>query len=164
MNVEQLSARLRDRYVIERELGRGGMGTVYLARDVKLDRPVALKVLPAEFAAMASLRDRFLRETKTAASFSHPNIVPVYSVEEGDDLLAFAMAYVEGESLADRVKRAGPLTVRDIVRVLQDVGYALAYAHGRGVVHRDIKPDNIMIRSEERRVGKECRSRWSPYH
>ncbi|HEY6219649.1 MAG TPA: serine/threonine-protein kinase, partial [Gemmatimonadaceae bacterium] len=151
MNVEQLSARLRDRYVIERELGRGGMGTVYLARDVKLDRPVALKVLPAEFAAMAGLRDRFLRETKTAASFSHPNIVPVYSVEEGDDLLAFAMAYVEGESLADRVKRAGPLTVRDIVRVLQDVGYALAYAHGRGVVHRDIKPDNIMI---ERATGR----------
>src|ERR1043166_8501313 len=151
MNVEQLSARLRDRYGIERELGRGGMGTVYLARDVKLARPVALKVLPAEFAAMASLRDRFLRETKTAASFSHPNIVPVYSVEEGDDLLAFAMAYVEGESLADRVKRVGPLTVRDIVRVLQDVGYALAYAHGRGVVHRDIKPDNIMI---ERATGR----------
>jgi serine/threonine-protein kinase len=151
MNLEQLSARLRDRYAIEHELGRGGMGTVYLARDLKLDRPVALKVLPEEFAAMASLRDRFLRETKTAASFSHPNIVPVYSVEEGDDLLAFAMAYVEGESLADRVKRAGPLTVRDIVRVLQDVGYALAYAHGRGVVHRDIKPDNIMI---ERATGR----------
>src|ERR1043165_8249592 len=99
MNLEQLSARLRDRCAIEHELGRGGMGHVYLARDLKLDRPVALKVLPEEFAAMASLRDRFLRETKTAASFSHPNIVPVYSVEEGDGLLAFAMAYVEGESL-----------------------------------------------------------------
>lgn len=149
--IDQVSARLRDRYVIDREIGRGGMGTVYLARDIRLDRPVALKVLPAEFAAMPALRDRFLRETKTAASFSHPNIVPVYAVEEADDLLAFAMAYVEGESLADRVKRAGPLSVRDTVRLLQDVGYALAYAHGRGVVHRDIKPDNVMI---ERATGR----------
>jgi hypothetical protein len=112
---------------------------------------VALKVLPPEFATMPGLRDRFLRETRTAASFSHPNIVPVYSVEEDADFLAFAMAYVEGESLADKVKRAGPLGSRDIVRLLQDVGYALAYAHGRGVVHRDIKPDNIMI---ERATGR----------
>jgi hypothetical protein len=142
---DTLRARLGDRYLIERELGRGGMGTVFLARDLRLDRPVALKVLPAEFAAMPALRERFLRETRTAASFSHPNIVPVYAVEEADDLLAYAMAYVEGESLADRVKRAGPLGVRETVKLLQDAGYALAYAHGRGVVHRDIKPDNIMI-------------------
>jgi serine/threonine protein kinase len=100
------------------------------------------------------LRDRFLRETKTVASFSHPNIVPVYAVEEADDLLAFAMAYVEGESLADRVKRAGPLGVRETVRVLQDVGYALAYAHGRGVVHRDIKPDNVMNRAGDRSCAR----------
>jgi serine/threonine-protein kinase len=127
------------------------MGAVYLARDVQLERPVALKVLPPEFAGRAALRERFLRETRTAASFSHPNIVPVYAVEDADDLLAYAMAYVEGESLADRVKRAGPLPVRETVRLLQDVGYALAYAHGRGVVHRDIKPDNIMI---ERATGR----------
>src|SRR5262245_59145877 len=127
------------------------MGAVYLARDVRLDRHVALKVLPAEFATQSGLRDRFLRETRTAASFSHPNIVPVYAVEEGDDVLAYAMAYVEGESLAERVKRAGPLSVRETVKLLQDVGYALAYAHGRGVVHRDIKPDNIMI---ERATGR----------
>src|SRR5688572_33220922 len=142
---------LGDRYRIERELGRGGMGAVYLARDLRLDRPVALKVLPPEFAANGALRERFLRETRTAASFSHPNIVPVHAVEERDGLLAFAMGYVEGESVADRVRRAGPLDVRAIVRLLQDIGYALAYAHGRGVVHRDIKPDNIML---ERATGR----------
>lgn len=143
--LEELRARLVDRYRIERELGRGGMGAVYLARDVKLDRHVALKVLPAEFAVQPVLRDRFLRETRTAAGFSHPNIVPVYSVEESDDLLAYAMGYVEGESLVERVRRAGPLTVRETVKLMQDVAYALGYAHGRGIVHRDIKPDNIMI-------------------
>jgi len=149
--LEQVRARLGGRYVIERELGRGGMGAVYLARDVRLDRPVALKVLPAEYAGRGLLRDRFLRETRTAASFSHPNIVPVYAVEEAEDFLAYAMAYVEGESVADRVRRAGPLSIRETVRLLQDTGYALAYAHGRGVVHRDIKPDNIMI---ERATGR----------
>ena len=140
-----------DRYAIERELGRGGMGAVYLARDLRLDRPVALKVLPAELAGDSSLRERFLRETRTAASFSHPNIVPVHAVEEREGVLAFAMGYVEGESVAERVRRAGPLDVRSIVRLLQDIGYALAYAHGRGVVHRDIKPDNIML---ERATGR----------
>ncbi len=149
--LEQVRARLGGRYVIERELGRGGMGAVYLARDVKLDRPVALKVLPTEYASRGLLRDRFLRETRTAASFSHPNIVPVYAVEDAEDFLAYAMAFVEGESVADRVRRAGPLSIRETVRLLQDTGYALAYAHGRGVVHRDIKPDNIMI---ERATGR----------
>jgi serine/threonine-protein kinase len=149
--LDGITRALGARYAIERELGRGGMGTVYLARDLRLDRPVALKVLPAEFASQVALRDRFLRETRTAASFSHPNIVPVYAVEEGDNLLAYAMGLVDGETLAERVARAGPLPVREIVRVLQDVGYALAYAHGRGVVHRDIKPDNVMI---ERATGR----------
>jgi serine/threonine-protein kinase len=144
-DLTDLQRRLGGRHEIERELGRGGMGAVYLARDVKLGRPVALKVLPAEFATATALRDRFLRETRMAASFSHPNIVPVYAVEESDDLLAYVMGYVEGESVAERVRRAGPLSVREVVRLLQDVGYALAYAHGRGIVHRDIKPDNIMI-------------------
>ncbi len=146
-----LSRALGDRYLIERELGRGGMGTVYLARDRRLDRPVALKVLPPEFAAEHDLRERFLRETRLAAGFSHPNIVPVFAIEDGDDVLAFAMGYVEGESLGARVERDGPLNRRDAVRLLQDVSYALAYAHGRGVVHRDIKPDNIMI---ERATGR----------
>lgn len=149
--LDDLRAAVRERYRIERELGRGGMGAVYLARDVRLDRPVAIKVLPAEYASQPSLRERFLRETRTAAGFSHPNIVPVYAVEESADLLAYVMGFVEGESLTDRVKRAGPLSVRETVRLLQDVAYALAYAHGRGVVHRDIKPDNIMI---ERATGR----------
>ncbi|MDQ2665079.1 MAG: serine/threonine protein kinase [Gemmatimonadota bacterium] len=151
MDLSQLNSRLGDRFTIERELGRGGMGTVYLARDKRLDRLVALKVLPAEVASQTVLRERFLRETRMAAGFSHPNIVPVYSIEERDDLLAYAMAYVEGDSLADRVKRSGPLSIRETVKLLQDVGYALAYAHGRKVVHRDIKPDNIMI---ERATGR----------
>src|SRR5688572_3715799 len=142
---------LADRYRIERELGRGGMGAVYLARDLRLDRSVALKVLPPEFAANASLRERFLRETRTAASFSHPNIVPVHGVEEHDGVLAFAMGFVEGESVAERVKRQGAMDARSVARMLTDVAYALAYAHGRGVVHRDIKPDNIMI---ERATGR----------
>ncbi|MBK6421239.1 MAG: serine/threonine protein kinase [Gemmatimonadetes bacterium] len=146
-----LRAQLGERYAFERELGRGGMGVVYLARDRQLDRPVALKVLPAELAANAELRERFLRETRTAASFSHPNIVPVHAVEERAGLLAFAMGFVEGESLTGRVRRSGPLTVRETVRLLQDAAYALAYAHGRGVVHRDIKPDNILI---ERATGR----------
>ena len=150
-STESLRTALGARYDIERELGRGGMGAVYLARDRELDRPVALKVLPPEFALVTDLRERFLRETRTAASFSHPNIVPVFSIEERDGLLAFAMGFVEGESVSQRVKRSGPLSVREIVRLLQDVGYALAYAHGRGVVHRDIKPDNIML---ERATGR----------
>ncbi|MBL0937605.1 MAG: serine/threonine protein kinase [Gemmatimonadaceae bacterium] len=139
------------RFSIERALGQGGMGTVYLARDKQLDRHVALKVLPAEFAQQHDLRERFLRETRTAAGFSHPNIVPVFSIEAHGDLLAYSMGLVEGETLAELVTRTGPMSVRDVVRVLQDVGYALAYAHGRGVVHRDIKPDNIMI---ERATGR----------
>src|SRR4051812_40203368 len=145
MNLDSIRAQLSGRYSIEKELGRGGMGAVYLARDLRLDRLVALKILPPEFASQPALRERFLRETRTAASFSHPNIVPVYSIEETPDYLAYAMAFVEGESLAERVKRSGPLPVRETVKLLQDTGYALAYAHGRGVVHRDIKPDNIMI-------------------
>ncbi|WP_309672855.1 serine/threonine-protein kinase [Gemmatimonas sp.] len=149
--ITDLNAAIGDRFSIERLLGQGGMGAVYLARDRQLDRPVAIKVLPPEFAQQSDLRERFLRETRTAASFSHPNIVPVFSVEDRDGLLAFAMGYVEGESVADLVKRSGPMSVRDTVRMLQDVSYALAYAHSRGVVHRDIKPDNIMI---ERATGR----------
>ena len=151
ISLESIRRSLGDRYVLERELGRGGMGTVYLARDLRLDRPVALKILLPEFAAQSGLRERFLRETRTAASFSHPNVVPVYAVEESDDHLAYAMGLVEGETLTQRVERAGPLPVRELVRIMKDVAHALAYAHGRGVVHRDIKPDNVMI---ERATGR----------
>lgn len=151
LSLDSIRRALGDRYALERELGRGGMGVVYLARELKLDRPVALKILLPEFAVQEGLRDRFLRETRTAASFSHPNIVPVYAVEEADDFLAYAMGMVEGETLSQRVERAGPVPVRELVRIIQDVAYALAYAHGRGVVHRDIKPDNVML---ERATGR----------
>ena len=151
LSLDSIRRSLGDRYVLERELGRGGMGTVYLAREIKLDRPVALKVLLPELVSQSGLRDRFLRETRTAASFSHPNIVPVYAVEESDDHLAYAMGLVEGETLTERVARSGPLPVRELVRMVKDVAHALAYAHGRGVVHRDIKPDNVML---ERATGR----------
>lgn len=140
-----LQQALAGRYSIERELGRGGMGIVLLARDVALDRLVAIKLLPPALATNPELRDRFLREARTAAGLSHPNIVPIHDVEEQGDLVFFVMAYVDGETLRERVERAGPLTPRYAMKLLQEVAWALAYAHQRGVVHRDIKPDNIMI-------------------
>ena len=142
---DRLRAALAGRYTIERELGRGGMAIVYLARDIALDRTVAVKVLPPHLAADASSRERFLREARTAAGLSHPNIVPIHLVEERDGLVYFVMAFVDGESLGERVHRAGPLRPADAARLVQEVAWALAYAHGRGIVHRDIKPDNILI-------------------
>ena len=139
------------RYSLERELGRGGMGAVFLARDIALDRLVAIKLLPPELAVRPELRERFLRETRTAASFSHPNIVPVHAVEETPALLFFVMGYVEGETLTQRIRRQGPLPQADAVRLLQEVAWALSYAHSRGVIHRDIKPDNILL---ERATGR----------
>ncbi len=136
---------LAGRYSIERELGRGGMGIVLLARDVALDRLVAIKLLPPELAAESTPRELFLREARTAAGLSHPNIVPIHTVEERGDLVFFVMGYVDGETLRERVERAGPLTPRYAMKLLQEVAWALAYAHSRGVVHRDVKPDNIMI-------------------
>ena len=142
---EQVREALAPNYILEKELGRGGMGAVYLARDVRLDRPVAIKFLPPEMAQREDLRARFLQETRTAASFSHPNIVPVHSIEEREGILCFVMGYIEGETLGTRVKRAGPLTATEATRLLQECAWALSYAHGRGVVHRDVKPDNILI-------------------
>ncbi len=149
--VRELSTAVAGRYGLERELGRGGMGAVYLGRDLRLDRLVAIKVLPPELAVRPELRERFLRETRTAASFSHPNIVSVHGVEESPALLFFVMTYVEGETLTQRVQRQGPLATADATRLLQEVAWALSYAHGRGVVHRDVKPDNILI---ERATGR----------
>ena len=121
------------------------MGVVYLARDVNLDRSVAIKLLPPEMAGDSELKERFLREARTAAQLSHPNIVPIHVVEERDGLVYFVMTVIEGESLGERVRRTGPLRSGEAVRMLQEVAWALAYAHGRGVVHRDIKPDNILL-------------------
>ncbi len=143
-----LQAALAGRYSLERELGRGGMGMVFLARDVALDRPVAIKLLPPAQAAIPDLRARFLNEARTAAKLSHPNIVPIFAVEEVGAFVLFVMAYVEGETLGERVRKRGPLPPAEL---LQEVAWALAYAHLRGVVHRDIKPDNILL---ERDTGR----------
>lgn len=148
----ELQQALGDAYVLDRELGRGGMGAVWLARDAHLHRMVAIKVLPPELAAHHDLRERFLRETRMAASFSHPHIVPVHAVEERGGMLAFVMGFVDGESLGARVRRAGPVPVQEAVRLLQEVAWALSYAHGRGVVHRDVKPDNILIERSTQRA------------
>jgi len=140
-----LQEHLAGRYSIETELGRGGMGIVLLARDVALDRLVAIKLLPETLAADPEYRRRFLREARTAAGLSHPNIVPIHLVESHDELVFFVMGFVDGESLRQRVERAGPLSPRLAMKLMQDVAYALGYAHQRGVIHRDIKPDNIMV-------------------
>src|SRR5881296_953971 len=142
---------LAGRYSIERELGRGGMGIVLLARDVALDRPVAIKLLPPHLATRAHERDRFLQEARTAAGLAHPNIVPIHLVEARGELVFFVMGFVDGETLRDRVERAGPLPPRLAMKLLQEVAWALGAAHQGGVIHRDVKPDNIMIeRATER--------------
>jgi len=138
------------RYSLERELGRGGMGVVYLAREVRLDRPVAIKLLPPSMTSDPRLRERFLREARTAAKLSHPNVIPIHAVEEIGEFVFFAMAYVEGETLTERVRRRGPLAPSDGSRVLRDVAWALAYAHTQGVIHRDVKPDNILLENTGR--------------
>ncbi len=135
------------RYSLERELGRGGMGVVYLAREVRLDRQVAIKLLPPDFSGNPDLRERFMREARTAARLSHPYIVPVHAVEDIGGFVFIVMAYVDGGTLAERVTTRGPLPPADVTRIMREVAWALAYAHAQGVVHRDIKPANILLDS-----------------
>ncbi|MEP6572153.1 MAG: serine/threonine-protein kinase [Gemmatimonadota bacterium] len=143
---------LAGRYSLDRELGRGGMGIVYLARDVRLDRLVAVKLLPPALAATTALRERFLREARTAAKLSHPNIVPIYAVDEAGEFVYFVMAYIAGETLGQRLRGKGPLSPVETARILRDVAWALAYAHAQGVIHRDVKPDNILLETGGRRA------------
>ena len=139
------AAALAPDFELQREIGRGGMGVVYLAMDVKLDRPVAIKVLPPHLAGSEEVRVRFLREARTAAKLSHPNIVPVYRADELKGVVFFVMEFVEGASLADRLTRRDVFSFAAGARLLRDVALALDYAHARGIVHRDVKPENILL-------------------
>src|SRR5215211_817979 len=141
---ERVSGALSSTYRIERELGSGGMATVYLAEDLRHHRPVAVKVLRPELAATLG-PERFLQEIETAARLQHPHILPVHDSGEAGGFLYYVMPYVEGESLRTRVARHGELPIHDAVKILLEVTDALAYAHEHGVVHRDIKPDNVML-------------------
>lgn len=143
-SLEALRAALADRYDVERELGSGGMATVYLARDRKHERQVAIKVLHPELAETLGAA-RFLREVTIAANLTHPHILPLHDSGEADGLLYYVMPYIEGESLRNKLFRDGKLPVQEAARLLWQVADALSYAHSRGIVHRDIKPDNVLL-------------------
>ncbi len=140
----RLAAALSDRYRIERELGAGGMATVYLAQDLKHDRQVAIKVLRPELAAVIGA-ERFLSEIKTTANLQHPHILPLHDSGEADGFLFYVMPYVEGETVRDRIDREKQLPIADAVRIASEVATALDYAHRHNVIHRDIKPENILL-------------------
>jgi len=142
---DRLVAAVGDHYLIEAELGRGGMAAVFRALDLRLNRRVAIKLLPPELAFNPSVRSRFLREAQMAAQLTHPNIVPIYAVDDAESLVYFVMALVEGESLASRLRRDGALGIDEVREIIAAVADGLDYAHRQGVVHRDIKPDNILL-------------------
>ena len=142
---------LNAHYELDQEIGRGGMGVVYRAKDRRLKRTVAIKVLPPELAFRSEIKTRFLREAETAAQLNHPNIVDIYAVDEAEGIVYFVMAYITGDNLAKRLHDHGALSVDETRRTLRDVADALAYAHERGVIHRDIKPDNILIDAQSGR-------------
>ena len=141
---DRLAAALADRYRIERELGQGGMATVYLAQDLKHDRKVAIKVLRPELAAVIGA-ERFLREIKTIANLQHPHILGLIDSGEVNGTAYYVMPFVEGESLRDRLTREKQLPIADAVRLATEVAAALDYAHRHGVIHRDIKPENVLL-------------------
>ena len=143
--LDRLVVAVGRQYLVDAEIARGGMAVVYRARDIRLNRPVAIKLLPPELAFNADVRERFLREAQTSAQLAHPGIVPIYTVDEANGLVFFVMALVIGETLGERLAREKRLPVDEVRRILTDVADALAYAHARGVVHRDVKPDNILL-------------------
>ena len=143
---ETLRAALAGRYEVERELGQGGMATVYLARDLKHPRPVAIKIVRPDVAAVLG-SERFLREIDAAASLTHPNILPLYDSGEAGGFLYYVMPYVEGESLRSRLDREKQLPLDEALQIAREVADALSYAHSHGWVHRDIKPANILFES-----------------
>src|SRR5690348_18471874 len=149
----RLTRALGSAYAVDSEIGRGGMGVVYSARDERLKRRVAIKVLPPELAFREEIRLRFLREAETAARLSHPHIVPIHSVGEGPDgLVYFVMAYVDGESLGAKLKRRGRLPPDEARRIMLETADALGAAHALGIIHRDVKPDNILLEGSRGRV------------
>jgi serine/threonine-protein kinase len=141
---DQLQASLGDAYRLDRELGGGGMSRVFVAQEGALDRRVVVKVLPPELTGTLSL-ERFRREIQLAARVHHPHVVPVLLVGQADGLLYYTMPYIEGESLRERLDREGPLPIDDVIRIMRDVADALSHAHALGVIHRDVKPDNILL-------------------
>ncbi len=147
----QLEARVRGQYQVVRELGRGGMGVVFLARDLALHRAVAIKVLRHEFVRSEEHRERFRREARLTARLSHPGIVPVYTFGESDDLVYIVMQYVHGRSLAERLHSEERLPWHEAAQILYDLAEALDYAHSEGMVHRDLKAENVLI---ETRTGR----------
>jgi eukaryotic-like serine/threonine-protein kinase len=149
----RLTRALGDAYTVSGEIGRGGMGVVFNARDERLKRQVAVKVLPPDLAFREEIRLRFLREAETAARLSHPHIVPIHSVGEGPDgLVYFVMAFVDGESIAQKLKRRGRLPPEESRRVMVETADALSAAHALGIIHRDVKPDNILLEGSRGRV------------
>jgi serine/threonine-protein kinase len=144
MNADALFEVLSDRYKLVRELGAGGMATVYLAEDLKHSRPVAVKVLRSELGSALG-RDRFPREIEIIAQLSHPHILPLHDSGEAAGFLYYVMPYLEGETLRQRLQREGALPITDALRFLREIVDALAFAHSRGVIHRDIKPENVML-------------------
>ena len=142
--LERLGAALAGRYTLVRELGRGGMATVFLARDLRHERMVAIKLLRPDF-AMAIGPERFLREIRIAAGLSHPNILSIFDSGDADGVLYYVMPYIDGETLRHRLLRERQLPVEEAVRIVQEIAEGLGHAHRHGLIHRDIKPENILL-------------------
>src|SRR4051812_29114175 len=149
---ERWARSLTERYAIERQIGEGGMATVFLARDLRHDRQVAIKVLREDVAQHMGA-ERFLREIRTTATLNHPHIVPLHDSGEADGIVYYVMPFIEGESLRDRLDREGQLPVGDAVRIAADVASALDYAHRHGFVHRDVKPANVLLHEDRALVA-----------